>query len=46
MEKPGNQREVQAEEKVGGGYFVDLIAAWCRQSGVCVCVCVDSPISP
>lgn len=48
MKKSGNQRgrEMLKEERVGGGYFVDLIAEQLRQSFLCVCVCVDSPISP
>lgn len=29
-----------------GDYFVDLIAEQLRQSLLCVCVCIDSPISP
>lgn len=41
MKKSGNQRgrEMLKEERVGGGYFVDLIAEQLRQSFLCVCVC-------
>lgn len=56
MKKPGNQggRGMLREERVWGGYFVDLIAKQLRQSFLCPCVCVcvcecvctESPISP
>lgn len=54
MKKPGNQggRGMLREERVWGGYFVDLIAKQLRQSFLflcvseCVNVCAESPISP